>query len=547
MISTTKSSFNNDYESDTSQAVILGNTPHVSKNHISYSLQFGVALGDVSNTNNAIALKSCFNCGSVYHEATNCYFPRNPTLYALNSAKYRASGQQQTNLRFHEAVELVNQELEMKKLAVPGVFSESLKDALGIKYTDEKSLNCIDGMEPSNKTVKFIENMYIYGYPPSYICDNKDASLEEILAAEIEDYSDMEVLKIYDSDSIDYDCETVEKQISTKNENFNKKKNHEFIEKTEYFPLVEFPGLDLTKFDFNEEKSSFNSKYFGYRPGMPKNTQHCQENPSTMSRVISNNMYLDGSKFIPYENQSDFNYQASNNIGGNQMQIYGDSTNMSYGYSSNHPPSNIFNPNANYQGYQEFYDFNPEYQNGNNYSSFSYTPQTFQNLQENFNQDEIGLDQNNDYKEVSKNETENLKATHIRYKDPNNVIIEPTSSEKRSSAYTDIYLSRNEDIISLDKDNFGYGYDGEVADKVATFKGTSKNFENKEIPKHLISFESLVSKNAEIEYERSLNSSSSGNSYKKNKAGFNIEKIGSEEGEVIDEDDDDDDSMHFSD
>ncbi|OMJ08696.1 hypothetical protein AYI69_g10973 [Smittium culicis] len=227
------------------------------------------------------------------------------------------------------------------------------------------------------------------------------------------------------------------------------------------------------------------------------------------------------------------------------MQIYGDSAYMSYGYSNNHLPSKIFDPSANYRECQEFYGFNSEYQYETNYNSLPFKPRTFQTPQESFSQGEIGLDQNNDYKEISKNETEISKSTDTGNKVPKNVNIEPTSSEKWGITYNDIYLSKNEDILSPHKDKIGYDYGGEIPDKAAIYKGTSKNFDNEETSKDHITFESLVSKNAEIEYERSLNSSSSGNSYKINKTGFRIDNIGSEEGEIID--DDDDDNMHFSD
>ncbi|KAJ2771675.1 Zinc finger CCHC domain-containing protein 8, partial [Coemansia nantahalensis] len=98
----------------------------------------------------------CFNCAMPGHELRDCPMPVDEDRTDANRRAFREKGPGQFSGRLYLAVEDEKRAGEMRERLRPGLpLSAELCEALGLKSSDE--------------VPAYINNMYMYGYPPAYL------------------------------------------------------------------------------------------------------------------------------------------------------------------------------------------------------------------------------------------------------------------------------------------------------------------------------------------------------------------------------------------
>ncbi|KAJ2789089.1 Zinc finger CCHC domain-containing protein 8, partial [Coemansia helicoidea] len=98
----------------------------------------------------------CFNCAMPGHELRDCPMPVDEDRTDANRRAFREKGPGQFSGRLYLAVEDERRAGEMRERLRPGLpLSAELCEALGLKSSDE--------------VPAYINNMYMYGYPPAYL------------------------------------------------------------------------------------------------------------------------------------------------------------------------------------------------------------------------------------------------------------------------------------------------------------------------------------------------------------------------------------------
>ncbi|PVV01428.1 hypothetical protein BB560_004152 [Smittium megazygosporum] len=285
---------------------------------------------DRSNSN---FLKACFNCGSVYHEIQDCPSPRNKEIISQNASKYKLQDHGKVKQRFHDAISDSNNYVQLRKKMIPGNYSSELLEALGLgkpekkieinlemsldeigeiaikqskdndvgidnenKNKDSNKSDSSNGISSKKQIPSFIEKMYIYGYPPSYISNKEETKIEDILSEYENKLESYPILSIYDSEKpeikvssptlenvgkdtpdnaekvedtlINQDNTVVKSDDNKETETENSLVEEESAEKEAkpktgisikgtgnqnvYYPIVKYPDLDTSKFIFCE-------------------------------------------------------------------------------------------------------------------------------------------------------------------------------------------------------------------------------------------------------------------------------------------------------
>ncbi|KAJ2831269.1 hypothetical protein GGI24_001627 [Coemansia furcata] len=210
----------------------------------------------------------CFNCSMLGHELRSCTMPLDRDIIEANRSAFKEKGQCQFSSRLYLVVEEEKRMDEMRKRIRPGQpLSQELREALGLERDDD--------------VPEYVQSIYYHGYPPAYIGSTPDQ--DPLLARDRPATSvpSTPMLVVY-NDEDDYvdessadvevpDTSAVVNHATHANEAFDESSDEEGAlsegevdsepdirdstndkaeESRRNIPLVEYPGLDLTEFDF---------------------------------------------------------------------------------------------------------------------------------------------------------------------------------------------------------------------------------------------------------------------------------------------------------
>ncbi|PVU92745.1 hypothetical protein BB561_003626 [Smittium simulii] len=342
---------------------------------VSYNLEFGLAIGESLGPNNAKLFKSCFNCGSFYHGIKDCTAPKQQETISKNLEKFKSSESGQPKQRFHSAISDINVEIEMKKSCLPGAYSNDLLFALGA-VPDKNFLDAnVDSFDNSHNVLssldahdeftskqkdcdriyeyipKFVENMYIYGYPPSYITDNSEKKIEDVLFSEPSLPHEFPILKIYNSQD-DSSCLSNQVDITLNNPDSSER-------------------IDTDK----KKKELHNSEVHSSDSA---DKEILNENVDQIDNKVS--------KIRPYTN----NFKSNQSSYGGRNNYYNARSNTRDNFESSSRNNNRPEQNFHYDGIEKYndklnyetcdYNQNVDFTNGNDYESLnSYKKSSFYN------------------------------------------------------------------------------------------------------------------------------------------------------------------------
>lgn len=165
----------------------------------------------------------CFNCGSEDHKLIECKLPIDKLKVAKSKRRKNQDSGPLMSRRLYMELDLQD---KLSK-AAPGVLSDTLKEALGMRSADD---------EPP-----YYRNMRANGYPPGYIGREgyqipygSKMTLDDVINTKAP------LLKVYRDDGTDYQNDSIMEEVGNGS---NKPNNVE---------LVYYPGLNLidtSKFD----------------------------------------------------------------------------------------------------------------------------------------------------------------------------------------------------------------------------------------------------------------------------------------------------------
>ncbi|OMH85291.1 Zinc finger CCHC domain-containing protein 8 [Zancudomyces culisetae] len=219
---------------------------------VSYFLEYGVAVGDKNPR--IKGANTCFNCGSAYHSIQACPVVKNEDVIRAQARKFRSSAtdSSESNKRIHTIVAERKEYLEKLKRHKPGEFSEELRNAMT--------------MDRVSGNFEFVKNMYIHGYPASYISSDKNMNLDRVFdkamgnetgseGEEYDDDNDDELVIYTDSGHVLEDVENKKpKRFAKKDVSTTSPSKTQFP--TKYYPLAAYPGLNFDDFIFDEPASN---------------------------------------------------------------------------------------------------------------------------------------------------------------------------------------------------------------------------------------------------------------------------------------------------
>ncbi|PIA19128.1 hypothetical protein COEREDRAFT_5657 [Coemansia reversa NRRL 1564] len=237
----------------------------------------------------------CFNCSIPGHELRNCPMPLDDNRVEANKAAFREKGSGQFSSRFYLVAEEKKRTDEMRNMFRPGQpLSQELCEALDLRCDDD--------------VPAYIMNMYRYGYPPAYLGQEPGQDpmqAHPVSESRLPTTPDLHVFAdAHDYDRVhhkpkDQDARNPDSTTGSVNNNSSSGTDEDGAISEEELdmdkksldresdgqnrvccvPLVKYPGLDLSKFDF----SSVNS------PGCPLYTHA----PSTRANLHREMPYYD--------------------------------------------------------------------------------------------------------------------------------------------------------------------------------------------------------------------------------------------------------------
>ncbi|KAJ1981329.1 hypothetical protein H4R35_000765 [Dimargaris xerosporica] len=170
----------------------------------------------------------CFNCGSPEHVISQCPVSRNDERIERNVALFRAHQPETYSGRYYIDFEALNKHEIRLATFIPGKLSKPLREALGLV---SEGTEAIPGV--TQGTPEFVKRMERFGYPPSYVGTTPDQ--DPLLPAKTHQPS-FTPLKMYTGAELT----SAEPPTPPK----------ESPAPTTYYPLVSYPGLDNSRFDF---------------------------------------------------------------------------------------------------------------------------------------------------------------------------------------------------------------------------------------------------------------------------------------------------------
>ncbi|KAJ2868397.1 hypothetical protein GGH94_000097, partial [Coemansia aciculifera] len=210
----------------------------------------------------------CFNCSILGHELRSCPMPLDREVIEANRSAFKEKGQGQFSSRLYLVVEEEKRMEEMRQRIRPGQpLSQELRAALGLERDDD--------------VPEYVQSIYYHGYPPAYIgsTPDQDPLLARDRPATPVPSTPMLVVYSDDSDYVDEvnadvevpDTSTVVNSAPDEHEADDRSSDEEGAlsegelgsepeiqgivsdkaeESRRNIPLVKYPGLDLTEFDF---------------------------------------------------------------------------------------------------------------------------------------------------------------------------------------------------------------------------------------------------------------------------------------------------------
>ncbi|KAJ2084426.1 hypothetical protein H4R24_000056 [Coemansia sp. RSA 988] len=210
----------------------------------------------------------CFNCSIPGHELHDCPMPLDEDRVQANKEAFREKGSGHFSGRFYLVAEEKKRTDEMRKMFRPGQpLSQELREALDLRHEDD--------------VPAYIINMYRYGYPPAYL--GREPGQDPMHAhpisepclpptpdlhvfADASDYdrvhSKPEIQDSANSDSAsvkstnsgsDEDGAISDGELDTDKKSIDSTSDRQ--DRICCVPLVKYPGLDLSKFDFDSAET----------------------------------------------------------------------------------------------------------------------------------------------------------------------------------------------------------------------------------------------------------------------------------------------------
>ncbi|KAI9018602.1 hypothetical protein CLU79DRAFT_296258 [Phycomyces nitens] len=200
--------------------------------------------------------KSCWNCGSEYHELSKCPEQRNNEKIRKSQTLYRET--HGTFGRFHMELTEYNKLSSLK----PGKLSNSLQEALGIKGTSD---------EP-----QYYHKMRIYGYPPGYKGTAPKKGISQLpISKESVQFESTPLLNIYDDDYEEEEEEEEEESQEGDMSISNDINGPETDKSEELVELVVYPGLDIK--EKPNTQPPWSSSISNFYPMEPNNNHYYQQ------------------------------------------------------------------------------------------------------------------------------------------------------------------------------------------------------------------------------------------------------------------------------
>ncbi|KAJ2722472.1 hypothetical protein GGI07_003308 [Coemansia sp. Benny D115] len=304
----------------------------------------------------------CFNCSMPGHELRNCPMPPDSERIEANKRAFMEKGPGPFNGRLYTSIEDDKHTEHMRQKYAPGQpLSSELREALGL--------------ESDTQVPAYIESMYIFGYPPAYL--GKDEKQQPLLvrAERLPPAPPTPVLHVYndpgdyiddagDIDDTDHrtqieepssPIQKVDSQVAveengsadsdeegaisdgelqspvaiaetdSKNESDSKPgTNGKITDKAIYnIPLVHYPGLDLSEFDFSSTATPGRPLH----PHTPYRSSH-----STGTRNTQNEGYNDSPVYESRSNRRHHQRYERDSRGTGYQDERGDWADMLDGY-----------------------------------------------------------------------------------------------------------------------------------------------------------------------------------------------------------------------
>ncbi|KAJ2063159.1 hypothetical protein GGI17_001895 [Coemansia sp. S146] len=210
----------------------------------------------------------CFNCSMLGHELRSCPVPLDREVIEANRSAFKEKGQSQFSSRLYLVVEEEKRMEEMRQRIRPGQpLSQKLREALGLERDDD--------------VPEYVQSIYYHGYPPAYIgsTPDQDPLLARDRTATPVPSTPMLVVYNDDGDYVDEpsadvevpDTSTAVNTALDDHEADDRSSDEEGAlsegevdsepeiqgivsdkaeERHRNIPLVKYPGLDLTEFNF---------------------------------------------------------------------------------------------------------------------------------------------------------------------------------------------------------------------------------------------------------------------------------------------------------
>ncbi|CAG8457381.1 4540_t:CDS:2 [Ambispora gerdemannii] len=251
--------------------------------------------------------KKCFNCGSTYHKFQMCPLPKDIKTIEINREKYEEENPSDNNNNSN--TQFTRYYLEIKKQSliesfVPGVISDTLKNALGILDSGE---------EPP-----YYCNMRIFGYPPGYLgYETGQDPLQELKnLRKYNDSWDVSLMKVYGVDeefkiAIAFDQSKIDNASSSQNLlSSDKKDEQNLLSDKEEGELDEDNDEDRNNFLSCQNSSRIKNVPLVEYPGLNSKTYSKVDTTSIsywnfllqLQNLSQMNTFFDGNSMFHYHN-----------------------------------------------------------------------------------------------------------------------------------------------------------------------------------------------------------------------------------------------------